>query len=113
MAQEMPLVIMWNCFRCLTEANERGVVIVNCTQCLRGNVDMDDYATGHALKVAGVVNGYDMTTETAVAKLYYLLSQDWSVERVKRLMVSDLRGELTRPQYTSTSERTVSSYEFP
>jgi len=82
----------------LAEANERGVVIVNCTQCLRGNVDMDDYATGHALKVAGVVNGYDMTAEAAVAKLYYLLSQDWTAERVKRLMESDLRGELTRPR---------------
>lgn len=86
--------------RVLAEANERGTIIVNCTQCLRGNVDMDDYATGHALKQAGVISGYDMTPEATVAKLYYLLSQDWSVDRVKRLMVSDLRGELTRPRNT-------------
>ena len=90
--------------RALAAANERGTIIVNCTQCLRGCVDMDDYATGHALKEVGVVNGYDMTTETALAKLYYLLSQDWSVERVKRLMESDLRGELTRPKTVSSKQ---------
>ena len=84
--------------RALAEANERGMVIVNCTQCRRGNVDMAGYATGHALKQVGVLSGYDMTAEAAVTKLYYLLSHDWKTDRVKRLMESDLRGELTRPQ---------------
>lgn len=92
--------------RALAQANERGTIIVNCTQCLRGRVDMDDYATGHALKEVGVVNGYDMTAEAALAKLYYLLSQDWTVDRVKRLMESDLRGELTRPRTMVSNQST-------
>lgn len=79
----------------LQEATARGVVIVNCTQCLQGSVDLGDYATGSALAKAGVISGYDMTAEAALAKLSYLLSQNLSVGEIKRLMQTNLRGELT------------------
>ena len=80
----------------LAEANERGVVIVNCTQCLRGSVDQSKYATGAELAEVGLLSGYDMTPEAALTKLSYLLSGDNDVETVKRLMQENLRGELTR-----------------
>ncbi|MDQ6799641.1 MAG: asparaginase, partial [Acidobacteriota bacterium] len=79
----------------LAEATERGVVIVDCTQCLEGTVDLGEYATGSALAQAGVVSGYDMTAEAALTKLYYLFGRGYSPERVKKEMVRDLRGELT------------------
>ena len=79
----------------LTAASERGVLIVNCSQCLKGSVNMEGYATGHALSEAGVVSGLDMTTETVIAKLYYLLSQNMPYEVVKELLATNLRGELT------------------
>jgi len=79
----------------LKEATARGVVIVDCTQCLRGSVHLGDYATGSALAKAGVISGYDMTAEAALAKLSYLLSQDLPVDEIRRLMQTDLRGELT------------------
>ncbi|MEM1202219.1 MAG: asparaginase [Acidobacteriota bacterium] len=82
----------------LREACDRGMVIVNCTQCLEGSVDMWGYATGRALLDAGVVSGFDMTPEAALTKLYWLLSLDHPVEEVRRLMQESLRGELTRPQ---------------
>lgn len=78
-------------------ATERGVVVVNCTQCLRGAVHMDDYATGHALKEAGVTSGRDMTREAAVAKLFYLLSLGLDPDEIRRRIGQDLRGELTPP----------------
>lgn len=79
----------------LEEATARGVVIVDCTQCLRGSVHLGDYATGSALARAGVISGYGMTAEAALAKLSYLFSQNLPVDEIKRLMQTNLRGELT------------------
>ncbi len=81
----------------LRQATERGVVIVAVTQPLRGTADLDLYATGQALREAGVVSGYDMTTEAALAKLYYLFEQGHSPDEVRTLVQQNLRGELTPP----------------
>jgi L-asparaginase len=80
----------------LNQASENGVVIVNCTQCYKGSVDMSGYATGHALQAAGVISGFDMTPEATLTKLSYLLSCNYSVEEVKQKMQTNLRGELTK-----------------
>ncbi len=82
----------------LRQASEHGVVLVNCTQCLRGRVNMESYATGRALRDAGVVSGWDMTPEAALTKLFYLLSQDLEPDAVRQQMANDLRGELSRPE---------------
>ncbi|MEO9946188.1 MAG: asparaginase [Paraglaciecola sp.] len=76
-------------------ANDQEVIVVNCTQCVRGKVNMSGYANGNILKEVGVVSGTDMTPEAALAKLHYLLSKDIPIEEVKRLLVTSLRGELT------------------
>jgi L-asparaginase len=84
----------------LRQAIERGVVIVDCSQCLRGTVDLGDYATGSALALAGVISGLDMTVEAALAKMIYLFSQHQEIDTIKELMQTDLRGELTPPDTT-------------
>ena len=79
----------------LEQAKDNGIIVLNTTQCLKGKVNMDGYASGKILKQAGVVSGRDMTLEAALAKLHYLLSRDLPVDEVRRLLGENLRGELT------------------
>ena len=77
------------------EAAESGKIILNVTQCVAGRVNMDIYATGKNLKAAGVINGYDSTTESALGKLFYLLGVFETNEQVKAGLEMDLRGEIS------------------
>ena len=79
------------------KAFHNGTVLTVCSQCPQGAVALGAYETSNALKRAGAVSGLDMTTEAAVAKLYYLFSCGYEKERVKALMEQDLRGEMTAP----------------
>lgn len=78
------------------EASESGKIILDVTQCLAGSVNMDIYATGKCLKEAGVVNGYDATTESALGKLFYLLGEIEENDTVKTMLETDLRGEISK-----------------
>lgn len=78
------------------EAAGMGKIILNVTQCIAGSVNMDIYATGKCLKDAGVVSGYDSTTESALAKLFCLLGAFQDNEQVKKLLEEDLRGEISK-----------------
>jgi L-asparaginase len=79
----------------LKQACEQDIVILNCTQCMRGKVNMTGYANGHALRESGVISGGDMTPEAALAKLHYLLSKKLPTPHLKRQLVANLCGELS------------------
>lgn len=82
----------------LKEAVDRGIVIVNVTQCLGGSVEMHRYETGITLLKAGVVSGFDSTTECAVTKLMFLFGQGLTPDEVKEHMHCSLIGEVTIPE---------------
>ena len=82
----------------LKDAVDRGIVIVNITQCSAGRVEMHRYETGHKLLEAGVISGFDSTTESAVAKLMFLFGHGLSPEEVKEHMNCSLIGEISIPE---------------
>ena len=81
----------------ISRAFESGSVITVCSQCPSGTVSLGAYEASSALKTAGAVSGADMTTEAAVAKLYYLFSLGITKSEIKEKMEQSLRGELTEP----------------
>ncbi|XP_032201346.1 60 kDa lysophospholipase isoform X2 [Mustela erminea] len=81
----------------LQAAAERGLIILNCSHCLQGAVT-SDYAAGMAMAGAGIVSGFDMTSEAALAKLSYVLGHPGlTPDDRKELLARDLRGEMTLP----------------
>ena len=79
----------------IKKANKNGVVIVVCSQCPQATVDMSIYETGKSLRKAGAVSGKDLTTEAAVAKLYYLFNHYKDINKIKLAMEKNICGELS------------------
>lgn len=79
----------------IREATKKGIIIVNVSQCAGGKVHMGLYETSINMKKADVVSGFDMTTESAVTKLMYLLGQGLGYNEVKKYMIQNLKGEIT------------------
>lgn len=80
----------------INEASSMGKILLNVTQCMAGSVNMDIYATGKCLKQAGVVDGYDSTTESALGKLFYLMGISGDNDFVRSNLGNDLRGEISK-----------------
>lgn len=78
------------------ESAKMDKILVNVTQCLAGAVNMDIYANGKALELAGVIDGYDTTTESALGKLFYLMGKSTDNDWVRAMMGRNLKGEISK-----------------
>lgn len=72
----------------------KGIHIVNVTQCTGGSVIMGHYETSVDLKRIGVINGKDITIEAAIAKMMYLLGENLPKNEFKECFETSLRGEI-------------------
>ena len=79
----------------IKKAIQDKIKVVNVTQCSGGSVILGHYDTSVGLKSIGVISGIDMTTESAIAKLMYLLSEDLTDKSFKNYFQKSLRGEIS------------------
>ncbi|UFS99698.1 asparaginase domain-containing protein [Nocardia huaxiensis] len=76
-------------------AADRGTPVVVITHCDSGSVDLALYRPGRALLDAGALPGGDMTREAALAKLSYLAALNLPSTELRRMLTTNLLGELT------------------
>lgn len=86
----------WEWFiRAIREAVDRGLVILNVTQCVNGGVHTNRYVGGDLLAATGVVSGHDITFEAAITKMMFLFGLGLDTEEVKRRLGLPIAGELS------------------
>lgn len=79
----------------IRETVERGVVVLNVTQCVNGGVRSNRYLAGDLLAATGVVSGYDITFEAAITKMMFLFGLDLTPSEVRKCLEQPIAGEMT------------------
>ena len=81
--------------RPIKEAIDRGIVVLNVTQCANGAVSQRRYFTGDCLARCGVISGHDITTEAALTKMMFLFGTGLSAKQVSNCLLRPICGEMT------------------
>lgn len=78
----------------LERSIKKGLIILNVTQCKAGSVEIGKYQTSRELGRIGVLSGYDITTESALAKMMFLFGTGLPQDEVMAMLQKPLRGEM-------------------
>ena len=81
--------------KAMEAAVDRGILILNVSQCNGGRVIQGRYQTSMDLKRVGVLSGADITTEAAVTKMMFLLANESDETEIKRKLMMPLAGEMS------------------
>lgn len=79
----------------LKDAIERGLLIINVSQCRGGGVLQGRYLTSYELAKMGVIPAGDMLLEAVVAKSMHLLGIGLRGSEFKSSFLQNLKGEIT------------------
>ena len=79
----------------IKNAINKGIYVLNVTQCKAGSVVMGHYEASTALLEMGVISGGDITTEAALAKMMFVLGNYQDSDEIKQMLKSNLRGEIS------------------
>ncbi len=79
----------------IVDAVNRGIIIINVTQCVNGSVNANRYVSGDTLSATGVLSGHDITVEAAHAKMMFLFGQNLAHDEVVTLLNKPIFGEMT------------------
>lgn len=79
----------------IRRAVENNIIVLDITQCNTGTVALGRYETSRKLYEAGVISGYDITTEAATTKMMSIFGNHKEPEKIKLLLNSSLKGEIT------------------
>lgn len=81
----------------LANAVGSGLLVINISQCQGGSVEQGMYEASSHFERAGVLNGRDLTFETAITKLMFVLGYTDNTTEAAELFARNLCGELTLP----------------
>ncbi|MCQ2376910.1 MAG: asparaginase domain-containing protein, partial [Methanocorpusculum sp.] len=83
-----------DCIPRLKFLTESGTTVVMTSQCMNGSVCDRVYETGRYLLDAGIIEGGSMLPEVALVKLMWVLGNAKDSDEVRKLMQTNLKGEL-------------------
>ncbi len=83
-----------NIIPAIKSAIERNVPVVVCTQCILGSTEMELYQVGRAALDVGAIPAMDMTPETTMVKLMWVLGQTDDLQSIDSMMQKSFVGEL-------------------
>jgi glutamyl-tRNA(Gln) amidotransferase subunit D len=79
----------------LKEVQEKGLIVCAASQTIYGRLDPLVYSNGREILKTGVIYLEDMLAETALVKLGYVLAKTKNKEEIKKLMLTNIAGEIS------------------